>query len=246
MKKHHILKKLFLTLIILFIIIFIAFNVYASGYYHAENCQEYLASSENVIVDYDSNNNIWFKPKNSKQQAIVFYPGGLVEDKAYAPIMRKLADDGYTTVICSMPYNLAMLRSNAADKVIENEEYKDKTWYLAGHSLGGAFGARYYAKNSDKLYGLILFAAYSDKDLTNITDANVLQIYGSQDNIMRANKLEQYSSNLPSSTIEYIIEGGNHSYFGSYGVQKNDNVGTISAETQWNIATRRVEQFISK
>lgn len=40
------------------------------------------------------------------------------------------------------------------------------SWYVGGHSLGGAMAASYAAKHTDELDGLVLLAAYSTADLT--------------------------------------------------------------------------------
>lgn len=242
MKK--VIRKILIILFIIILVIFVAFNIYTSGYYHAIDCNDYLNSNDNVTVSYDNDNNIWFKPKEEKDDAIIFYPGGLVEHRAYAPIMRKLADKGYLTVICNMPYNLAFFNSNAASQIISSTEFKDKDTFIAGHSLGGAFASRFYQKNNDKLKGLILMAAYSDKDLSKIENAHVLQIYGTLDNVINKSKLEKYKTNLPSNLTLFEINGGNHSYFGSYGVQKKDNEATITALQQWEITTLKIDEFI--
>ena len=53
--------------------------------------------------------------------------------------------------------------------------------------------------------------------------------------ILRVLNIEDYAeckSNLPPDTVEYVIKGGNHSQFGSYGLQEGDNKADISAENQ--------------
>ena len=37
---------------------------------------------------------------------------------------------------------------------------------------------------------------------------------------------------LPSDTVEAVIEGGSHAYFGMYGEQDGDGTATISEEEQ--------------
>ena len=81
-----------------------------------------------------------------------------------------------------MPCNLAVLDSNAADGIAE--QYPDiETWFIGGHSLGGAMAASYAAGHSDELDGLILLAAYSTEDLSG-SDLAVLSIYGSEDQVL--------------------------------------------------------------
>lgn len=63
-----------------------------------------------------------------------------------------------------MPGNLAFMGMSKAEKI--ESQYSYDKWYLGGHSLGGAMAAAFAEKNSDKIDGLIFFAAYSANDLT--------------------------------------------------------------------------------
>ena len=38
--------------------------------------------------------------------------------------------------------------------------------------------------------------------------------------------------NLPSDTVEAVIGGGSHAYFGMYGAQDGDGVPTVTVEEQ--------------
>jgi hypothetical protein len=40
------------------------------------------------------------------------------------------------------------------------------------------------------------------------------------------------------------IEGGNHSQFGSYGLQEGDNVASISPEEQWSQIAEAVDALL--
>ena len=50
---------------------------------------------------------------------LIFYPGGKVQETAYAPLMRELASRGVCCVLCRMPFRLAVLKKNAAAGVRE-------------------------------------------------------------------------------------------------------------------------------
>ncbi len=246
MKKRLI--KIVIIFVSLILIMFIAFTIYTSNYYEAVDVDSYLNDdTDSVDVSYDDSDNIWFVPSDSdsiEESAFVFYPGGLVEASAYAPIMYELAEDGYISVIVDMPYKLAMFNSNGATDVINNSTYTNLNWYIGGHSLGGVFAARYYLKNPTMVNGLVLLASYSDKDLSSI-NPKVLTIYGSNDGVLDMDSYNDNYSNLSTNVTQYIIDGGNHSYFGSYGLQKNDNEATITQSEQWSITTSYIEEFIN-
>ena len=104
-------------------------------------------------------------------------------------------------------------------------------WSMMGHSLGGAMAAAFAGEHTDEIEGLILLGAYSTADLSS-SDMKVLTIYGENDQVLNREKYEENRSNLPKKTTEYIIEGGNHAYFGAYGSQDGDGEATITQEEQ--------------
>ena len=104
-----------------------------------------------------------FLPEDPKR-GLIFYPGGKVEETAYAPLMREAAENGTLCVLLKMPLRLAVLDVNAADG-IQTAYPVVKNWYISGHSLGGSMAASYAAKHTETFQGLILLAAYSTEDL---------------------------------------------------------------------------------
>jgi alpha/beta superfamily hydrolase len=129
-----------------------------------------------------------------------------------------------------MPANLAVFDVNAADDI--GEMYPDiENWYIGGHSLGGAMAAFYVEKHSKNFSGLILLAAYSTADLSD-SGLSVVSIYGNRDEVLDRDKYEKCLPNLPDTAEEVVIEGGCHSYFGSYGMQEGDGEPTITREEQ--------------
>ena len=160
----------------------------------------------------------------------MLFRSGKVEHTAYAPLLRACAEKGILCALVQMPGNLAVLDANAADGL--PEKYPEITsWYIAGHSLGGAMAATYVAAHSEDYNGLILLAAYSTKDLTQ-TPLRVLSVYGSEDGVMNRESYQKNWANLPADTTEVILEGGCHAQFGSYGPQVGDGTPTISGEEQ--------------
>lgn len=158
----------------------------------------------------------------------IFYPGGRVDARAYAPLLRDIAAQGYLAVIVPMPLNLAIFGVNAAADV-QAAFPNIQTWAVGGHSLGGAMAARYAQANP--VAGLVLWASYPDIDLSQKPLAAV-SIYGTRDGVANAESLQNSRALMPTGTRWAAIEGGNHSGFGSYGLQPGDNEATISADEQ--------------
>ena len=188
-----------------------------------------LQSDNHVLVT--QNPWIIFTPKTTNPTTgIIFYPGGKVDPRAYAPIMRGLTEEGYLTVIVPMPLNLAFTGINKADEVVKAYPTIE-TWIISGHSLGGAMAANYVFNNPDKMQGLILYASYpADNNSLVSTSIPVLSIYGSEDGGIE--KLTASPNLLPANSRFVIIEGGNHAQFGDYGLQKGDGTARISRDKQ--------------
>lgn len=244
-KKSH--KKLYITLISIasvIILILIAFFSYVSIYYSpTNNCLTYLEDSLYSNVKQE-NDYITFTPKdNSKSKdGIIFYPGGKVDYKSYAHLLRDLSDNGISSILVKMPFNLAVFNINAANS--KKELLPNITnWYISGHSLGGSMACSYLNSHYKEYKGLILLASYSTTDLSNYTDLSTLSITASNDKVINMKKYNSNKSKLPN-LIEYNIEGGIHSYFGDYGIMSNDGIPTINVDTQTNIVTDKILDFI--
>ena len=115
-----------------------------------------------------------FEPEEIRA-AMIFYPGGLVEHEAYAPLMRALRERGILGLLVKMPMDLAVLDMDAAKQL--REQYADKidTWLIGGHSLGGAMAAGYLKENAQDYDGLVLLGAYAAEDLSD-TALRVLSV----------------------------------------------------------------------
>ena len=217
-----------------------AFWIYVSDYYHAdEQAAAALASDDQVRVsrtDYG-----WFFDGPSEENAMIFYPGGKVEETAYAPLLKEISRDGMDVCLVKMPFRLAVFRINAAERVLGEYEYRN--WYIGGHSLGGAMAAEYLSSHAETFSGIFLFAAYPASKIPEKVRETV--IVGTEDGVINRKKLEE-SRKYASDICEYhSIEGGNHAWFGSYGTQKGDGAASISHEEQWRETAGIIRKAIS-
>ncbi|MBE6878658.1 MAG: hypothetical protein E7488_05780 [Ruminococcaceae bacterium] len=239
MKKK--LKKISLIFIAAVGVCFAALYLYSSDYYRAdETAINTLEDTESVSVEITDNMAI-FRPENI-EAGLIFYPGGKVEYTAYAPLMHKLAENDIACVITKMPFNLAVMDINAADKAIERIANVDR-WYIGGHSLGGSMAANYLEKSESNFDGLVMLAAYSTADLSD-NEVKTLCIHGSEDKVLNWDKHTEYMENLPEKAKCCVIEGGNHAQFGSYGDQKGDGEATLTAEKQLEYTAEAIIEFI--
>ncbi len=230
MFKHIIFKKILSIILFLFIFLAIVFSLYVNDYYKAEHIALELLFTDEDIVDFTDF--LALVPKEKSNVGIIFYQGGKVENYAYLPLLQKLKNEGYTTVLTESPFNLAIFDKNMADEVYSEFPQIDE-WYIMGHSLGGATASMYASENPDKIDGLILLGAYIYGDYP---DDNTLTIYGEFNTNVKDNIT--YEQNI----IEIL--GGNHAYFGNYGEQKGDAKALITQDEQQNQTVQAIKNFI--
>ncbi len=220
-------KWLWIIPVCLIVLFGAVFLIYTGQYYHAdETAQSALQSDESVTVvqtDYG-----WMFDGPSTERALIFYPGGKVEETAYAPMLHRLAGQGMDVCLVRMPFHLAVFGVNKADQVKRQYDYAH--WYIGGHSLGGAMAASYAAAHSPELSGVIMLAAYPTKPLDEKLQA--IMIYGSEDRVLNMSRLEDAKRYLTNNSRIYVIEGGNHAQFGNYGTQNGDGDAVIPSEEQ--------------
>lgn len=234
--------NVFLNIAIIIIIFLVVLGLSFYGYFMnpakaSEKANDYLVSSEEVSVtkiDYG-----YYFDGSGEDDLLIFYPGARVEKEAYAPLMFELAKNGVDTIIVEMLMNFPVLGKYKANKIIDDYDYKN--YYISGHSLGGIMAGELAAKN-DNIRGVIFMAAYPTKKL----DANVrvLSLYGSNDKVLSMDQYDKNKKNFPSDYKELVINGGNHSQFGSYGNQSGDGKADITFEEQQEIIVNEIINFI--
>lgn len=172
-----------------------------------------------------------FKPRaNEPTTGFIFYPGGLVDPRAYAPMAHDMAAQGFLVVITPMPLNLAFFDANQAQEVMR--AYPSiKHWALGGHSLGGVAAAMFVKSHPDAVQGIAFWASYPADSMVDYK-GSVLSVSGTRDGLSTPAKIDASRAMLPASTKFVAIEGGNHGQFGWYGLQSGDNAATISREEQ--------------
>jgi hypothetical protein len=202
-----------------------------------------LESTDRVTTTQDK----WivFEPVKETETGLIFYPGGLVEPTAYAPILHQIAEEGILVIITPMPLNLAIINTGAANAVID--AYPNiSTWILAGHSLGGASAAIFAENNPNRIDAIALWDSYppDSADLSDNT-ISVISIFGTTNNFPNTENFNEKKHLLPAETIFIGIEGANHAQFGDYGPQKGDVVASMSLAEQHGQVAEIMLDFIN-
>ena len=241
------LRKTLIAVISLFILATGAFLIWALMPLGPEaEALQAIQSRDGVTVIAEQNWLLFTPESASPQVGFIFYPGGRVDYRSYAPVLREIAAQGYLVALVRMPLNLAVMAPGRAAEVITAHPEITR-WAAGGHSLGGAMAANYAYTHPGALQGLALWAAYpaGSNDLSQ-ADLLVLSLYGTQDGVLRWENLEASRSLLPDDTLWVAIEGGNHAGFGSYGAQPGDGAPGISPQQQRNQIVQVMTEFLAR
>ena len=231
-------KRIGMAVFIVFAVLFAMFFFYTENYYHADRTAVIMLRTDEYASVTSSQTGLLFDGPGT-EDLLIFYPGAKVQETAYAPLMRQIAEEGMDVFLVRMPARLAFFGSNKADEALqETADYANV--YIGGHSLGGAMAANYAAEHAESLDGVILLAAYSTKPLPD--SLPVLSVYGTEDGVLNRANYEKNLANVPNLQ-EVVIEGGNHAQFGSYGEQRGDGEASIDPGRQWNETAEAILEF---
>jgi predicted esterase len=176
------------------------------------------------------------------ETGFIFYPGGRIRPRGYAPLMKAIASAGVLVVVPEMPINMAPFRPNVADEIMA--AYPEiRHWVIGGHSVGGTMAAQYANAHRDAISGLAIWASYP-ADNADLADAGipVALIYGSHDPRVNDASVAGRQHLLPAQTRYVRIEGGDHHQFGSYEIKPQEHHATIDRAAQQE---KIIEQTLS-
>ncbi len=231
-------KRIGMAVFIVFAVLFALFFFYTENYYHADRTAVMMLRTDEYAAVTSSQTGLLFDGPG-EEDLLIFYPGAKVQETAYAPLMRQIAEGGMDVFLVQMPFRLAFFGTNKADEALqETADYANV--YVGGHSLGGAMAANYAAEHAESLDGVILLAAYSTKPLPD--SLPVLSVYGTEDGVLNRKNYEKNLANVPNLQ-EFVIEGGNHAQFGSYGEQSGDGEAAVIPETQQDRTAEAILEF---
>jgi len=140
---------------------------------------------------------------------LVFQPGAKVEARAYAAVLRPLAEAGVLVVVPQQPVGIGFLAMGAFEAA-RTAHPEITRWVVGGHSR--------------------LWASYPASDLSSTLSAAVLSLSGSEDGLATPATIEASRADLPAGTTFTVVGGVSHASFGDYGPQPGDGTPTIGAD----------------
>lgn len=193
----------------------------------AERALAAMESDAGVIVA-SSTSQITLTPSDKvAKTGLVFQPGARVDARAYAHILRPVAEAGYQVVIVKQPLGVAFLAAGFAPTWAEQHPEVER-WVVAGHSLGGVVAAQ-NAAEPNAIRDLVLWASFPASDVSGEAFSAV-SVFGTRDGLTSTTQIDESIDDLPPGTEFVAVEGAVHSSFGDYGTQPGDGAPTISRE----------------
>lgn len=230
------ISKWILTIIFLAIIVVgVVFLFYINDYYPASDSAVQI--SQEMLEDEDGD--LYFRGESTR--GFIIYPGNRVDIRAYAELARSLNFSGDEVVIARAPYRLVFLDDNLADRIIaKNKEIEE--WYIVGIDQGGYAASRYLATSPQKVEGVIFLGSEPRANLEKM-DIRSLTIVGDRDELVDRMKIES-NDYYPRDSSVVLLTGGNHSYFGDYGLLNGDMPALISPGEQQRQTAREILDWV--
>ena len=230
------IRKIWITTGISATVVFVTWSLLA--YRASSEARTAMQGNERVAVT-EADHHWRFQPREaSAETGLLFFPGALVNPKAYAPLLLSVATARYPALLIEVPRRGVAGGADGAEPLNRAVTAtlglpEVKRWVVAGHSRGAEIAARLARTTAPSIAGLVLIGSSHPRDfsITNI-GLPVTRVYGTRDTVADVEKLERTKPNLPADAKHVRIDGGNHSQFGSYGFQPGDWPATISREEQ--------------
>lgn len=233
-------KKIFVILFLVIILILLIPLTFLLGksYEAKESANKALISDDTINITISDL--ISFKPMNKEAtQGLILFQGAKVDAKAYSKLAREISKRGYQVILVDSPFDIPIFSVNKIDDIIKSNP-NIKSWIVGGHSLGGVVASSNIILENNQIEGLLLLASYPSNSCILNSQKEVLSIWGSKDGVMNFESFVKAKSKLPKDTRYVEIEGSNHSQFGDYGLQENDNESTVDDDVVLDIVVNNI------
>ncbi|MEG3659434.1 alpha/beta hydrolase [Arenibacter palladensis] len=238
MKKRNIFRLIWFSLVAVFFI-------WQWTTYQSRNLPEDTFKNNNKVSVEKSSDEITFIANNSKNQnEIIFFQGGLTDPKAYAPLCREIAENGFTCHLIKMDWRMPQWDYKKIENMFDLENGK---YIIGGHSQGAKMASQFVYENPDLMKGLFLLGTSHprDFDLSNRL-LPTIKLYGELDGLASISEVMENKSKLPKNTDLIEIKGGNHSQFGYLGKLLTDETAEIDLTEQQRLTAEALVEVFNK
>ncbi len=209
----------------------IIFSIWVWTAFQSRNLPKGTFENSDGVSVTESNDLIIFKADSSTRNlSIIFFQGGLTDPKAYAPLCRQLAKNGFTSHLIKMDWRMPQYDYK---KILTLFNLRSGNYVIGGHSQGAKMAAQIVYENPTLFKGLFLIGTSHprDIDLSGLTIPTI-KIYAENDGLASVPEVLENKTKLPIHTKMILINGGNHSQFGYLGTLFMDERAEISLEEQ--------------
>ena len=151
-------------------------------------------------------------------------PGARIDSRAYAHVLRPLAEAGYLVAVLKEPFGFSLLDADQGKKVLDVHP-EITYWAAGGHSLGGTTAAS-LADQDERVKGLVLFASYPADSLVR-TDLKAVSISGAADGFTTPADIEASKGEASARYVLCRDQRGSAQLIGDYGEQSGDGIATV-------------------
>ncbi len=235
-------RKIFKTIWFSLVLIFFSWNWTT---FQSRNLPGDTFSNSTIVSVTETDDQIIFKSDTSKSKPeVIFFQGGLTDPKAYAPLCKKLAENGFTCHLLKMDWRLPQYDYQ---KVAVLFDLKQGNFFIGGHSQGGKMAAQFVYENPGLFKGLFLMGTSHPRDI-DLSDQNIpcIKLYAGNDGLASVEEVMENKNKLPKGTKLVFIKGGNHSQFGYLGQLFMDQPAAISLEDQQQQAFQSLVNFMNE
>lgn len=241
----RVIRRVWITVGLGATVLFVAWSLLA---YRASEFAK-AAARRTQAVQVSRVDGVWtFAPRGAaaSDRVLVFFPGALVDPRAYAPLAQHAARQGFRALIIELPRRGAFGGADSPELRLRVQRAfaslgDSASIIVGGHSRGAVVASSVAAERRHRMDGLVLIGSSHprDVDLSGLP-IPVTKIVGTRDGLASPDEVRQNAHLLPPHTRWIWIEGGNHSQFGWYGFQPMDRRARIPAAQQRNIMARGV------
>jgi hypothetical protein len=211
--------------------------------FQSRNLPKDTFANTDLVTVVTTDDQITFESISSKHPIeVIFFQGGLTDPKAYAPLCKQLAENGFTTHLIKMKWRMPQ---HDYKKVVSLFDLQKGKYVIGGHSQGGKMAAQMVYENPNLFAGLFLMGTSHPRDIDLSTQIiPCLKLNGQYDGLASTKEVMDNKSKLPKDHNFVMIEGGNHSQFGYLGTLLMDNSAEISLAEQQKITLANLLTFL--
>lgn len=213
--------------------------------FQSRNLPDDTFTDSELVSIKETSDQITYRAKSPKGSIeVIFFQGGLTDPKAYAPLCRRIAENGFTCHLIKMDWRLVVYDYK---KTTELFDLRNGHFAIGGHSQGARMAAQLVYENPGLFEGLFLMGSSNPKDI-DMSGLSIpcIKLYAEKDGLASVDEVMQFRGNLPQGSELILIKGGNHSQFGYLGKLFLDGEADISLGEQQQQTLEHLVIFLSK